>query len=95
MSVKVREERVSSKEEWPLVKSENSYYYGMGNEWESGKHSECYLPFQRFCVKSSYNCSGYKLGLDQTIWDQILSLPFVSFVTVSKLLNLPLLLFSI
>lgn len=60
----------------------------MENECESGKGGECYLLFQRFFCEKQYNSSGYELGLDETVWDQILALQFISFVTLGKLLKL-------
>lgn len=77
---------------WSERETRNLDCCGMGNEWESGKGGECCVPFQGFFLwKAVY----YKLGLDQTFWDQILALPFISFVTSGKLLNLFVLLFPI
>ena len=48
-----------------------------------------------FFCKKHRNTSGYELGLDQTVWNQILALQFFIFVTLCKLLNLSVLLFPI
>ena len=51
--------------------------------------------FFLFFYKKHCNTSGYELALDQTVWNQILALQFIIFVTFCKLLNLSVLLFPI
>ena len=91
----------TSSSSWSESDMSNSGYCEKGSECESGNHGECYQLFQSFFFiffffcKKHRNTSGYELGLDQTVWNQILALHFFIFVTLCKLLNLSVLLFPI